>query len=196
MNISKLLKVVEENSWLLGYIGPPHLRSNIRQYPLERCLLKMIDWAEDRLDFVAFRPFESLDLAAGPIECKSYGSAPHNWGKPKGQWSGANKEHRFQRVCYTVCLHIEGEEKPRARSREIMFSYPEHDDGQAGPPTIRDTIKELVEWSKEYWTKQVDRKLVFDMVVKIVEEGWSVGGVDRQIIEIYRFPENFDPTQV
>lgn len=194
--MSKLLKMVKLHPWLLELIGTPNIRCNRKNYPMNECLKKLVEWAEKRLNYVAFRPFESLDLDAGAVTCQSYGSAPHNWGMPRGKWAGLDNEYRFRRVDYVLYFHIKGEEKPRHRYMGIILSYPEHHDGYAGPATIRAAIRDLLNWSKEYWAKQEDRELVFNMVIKTLDEGWSMQGVDRQTIEIYNFPEDFDPTQV
>lgn len=125
----------------------------------------MRDIVERQLEYIAVRPWESLNLD----------EAGHSQRCPGGEES----------VTYTVYAHIEGKDGACTRARA---SYRRDDS------TIRELINELATWHTEYWAKQDDRPLVFDAVTRksaCIHYDERDSSLDRKALSFFLFPEGF-----
>lgn len=125
----------------------------------------MKDIVEQQLEYIAVRPWDSLNLE----QKGGYRLIPG------GEAS----------VTYTVYAHIEGSDLPCARARS---SYGQDD------KTVRQLIDEFIDWHKSYWAKQDDRPIVFDAVVrrsKLVHYGKVHPSADKKALSFYLFPLDF-----
>ena len=122
---------------------------------------------EQELEYVAVRPWESLELAkTGSYEVHE----------------GRNESS----VRYTVYFHIEGHETSCVRARA---SY------SPDQMSVSQIIAHLKEWHLEYWAKQPHRPLVFDAVVRRnarVYYDTFVPTKDTKNLEFFLFPEGFN----
>jgi len=151
-------KTFSANHLFLG----PCLDQHLRIFSGKRT---MKDVVEQQLEYVAVRPWESLEL----------GQKGNYRLFPGGEAS----------VSYTVYAHIESIDMRCARARA---SY--RQDGS----TVEQLINELKEWHGTYWAKQDDCPIVFDTVVrssKLFHYENVDPSEDKKTLSFFLFPKGF-----
>lgn len=124
------------------------------------------DSVQRHLEYVAVRPWRSLDLEQTGYYCK------------KGEAEASVK--------FTVYAHIAGEEAPCSRAQTTF---------RPSNPTVKGLISDMKEWHQEYWAKMDCRPLVFDAVTRVsslVHFNRSEFLVDKTMLSFYLFPEGFN----
>jgi len=86
---------------------------------------------------------------------------------------------------YVVYYHIENNEDVGGRARYLT-------DPDNRRLTVGEALEGAVEWHGLYWALQEDRPLVFDVVVRIHNNG-VINGYRREAFEFFIAPEGFMP---
>lgn len=185
-NFERLLKRNPDvDTFIRLHIGPPILSATHPHSAVEE---QRIKWFEEKVKFVAFRNFNSLNLNR-KSETETESAVPDTLAKTK-------LVMRWTEVRFFIHFHIVGADKPCERMIHV-------DNMEVGDSkTIAETIQGRIEWHKEYWAKQ-GKDLKFDYVVqrtKVWENDkkppltytpWNPTFVSESL-ELYRFPSNFD----
>jgi hypothetical protein len=166
------------DSFIRHHIGPPVMHSWDQSEENEH---KRREYIESKVAYIAFRVFEELSLSSRDSVSRTINHPNQADYKVHGILV---ETHVFYKIYY----HVGGHEKPFARMAWVGV-------GNAsifGERAIRECIRSIVRWHEEYWTKQEDRPLIFDMIIKTTKV-WDdyVEGVVQEWHEFYRFPQNF-----
>ncbi|MFC1598462.1 hypothetical protein ACFL2U_00400 [Patescibacteria group bacterium] len=140
MKWNKFEAILDENPWLRGFVGSSKVISALNNYPADKAKAMLKEWVRTRINFVAFRPFESLNILETNMR---------NGNGPDYTW-----------VHYKILLHIEGEAFAY-RARSVAWDVEEDED----ETSIRKVIEHLITWHQLYWAKQ-GKGLIFDAVIK------------------------------
>lgn len=127
-------------------------------------LLDTKEFVRKKVSFIAFRPFDSLDLCS-----KSTLMTPVNWN------SHSNVVH------YHLSFHIEGEE---------YGTNFRHVNGSVGDGSIQAQIDDATKWLEN--EKEFDgRQLVWERVVRTTMRVGTITGLTEMSLEIYLFPRQY-----
>ncbi len=169
MKWNKFVGIFTTYPWLQMHLGSPWLVSLPLNVPAEEARRQLKEYVRTQLDYIAFRPFDQLDLTAsngGDHERITHPKYPNN------------VFIRGEGIDYMIRLHIDGPDRPFERARHI-------------DTTIADAITDLVEWHGEYWGPR-KCPLRLGAIVKRVSRGNDVTQFRRQHLEVYLFPSDFD----
>ena len=169
MKWQKYVEVTEANPWIQWHIGPPMLQSLSLNVPTEKACRQFREYIRTKVDYVAFRPFETLNFEW--TNCEEF----HQVHNPKYQnvkfWEDTDRH-------ILIRFHIEGPDLPFARIRYV--------DSHVGREMVN-----IAKWHSEYWAKQGCR-LVMGAVVVVETDSNSMTLFSRQRIQIYPFPSDWD----
>lgn len=128
------------------------------------------EFVRTKVNYIAFRPFEKLDLSAK----NSSTSTPL-----QGSYDIVRKVC-YQEVVYEIRFHIEGGGEG-TRLRYV---------GNDGDGSVQACIEHIVEWFEGCQTFR-GKRIVWERVVKKTVCGsWHVG-LSKMSLEIYEFPVNY-----
>ena len=166
MNWEKYAKMVSRDPMidycLSEHVGPPMLHHG-GSHPD----FTLREWVEQKLKYVAVRPWSSLDMnLTDSTTCRS--SSRH-----------------------VIHLHIANSgDRRAARARYV-------DNQDEPTRSIAQAMSSLAEWHSEYWAKQQDRPLVIDAVLRRSVLWQPVSPYTDQVlaetINIWLPPEGFQP---
>jgi len=172
MKWNKFVGIFTDYPWLQMHLGSPGLVSLPLNVPAEEARRQLKEFVRTQLDYIAFRPFDQLDLSARNGD--NYERVPHPKYRNVAFYRGESTD-------YTIRLHIEGPDRPFERARYV-------------DATIQDAVGGLVRWHGEYWALR-NCPLRLGAVVKCVSRGNDVTQFRRQHLEVYLFPSDFDLNQ-
>jgi hypothetical protein len=139
MKWDKYSRVLAENPWLRAFVGNANVISAPHNYPEHKALAILKEWVRIRLNYVAFRPFESLDTAS------------QNLSRGEG--------HSYEWVSYQVLFHLEG-----CSFAHLARSVAWKPDAREDETSVSKVLDHVVRWHQQYWA--AERKLIFDAVIK------------------------------
>ena len=173
MRWKKFHSILEQNPRLIHHIGNPGLACayylNSSSKKAEKVLKK---WVQKHLDFIAFRPFEELDLRSENSINTEYIQVPDPERPVAFLWA---------RTTYTVFFHIEGENEAPFRSRSVLFR---HDDAfNTKEFSVREVILRIIAQYYLQWAKE-GKEVHWDAVLKDTRHG-DEEGTTHQKIEIF-----------
>jgi hypothetical protein len=129
------------------------------------------EFVKKRIGFIAFRPFEALDLSAKYVSSST----------PLKTNFIYVKMECYQAIEYQISFHVEGEDEG-TRLRHVATDK--------GDGSIQAHIDDLTAWfegCEEFRGKQ----LVWERVVKRTVSGSGHTGVSNMNLEIYPFPRHY-----
>lgn len=129
------------------------------------------EFVRQKVGFIAFRPFEKLDLTTKP----SWSDMPL-----KSEYAFV-KMASYQAVEYSLIFHVEGE-KPGSRLRDI------HND--VGDGSIQAHIDHIMEWFNGCEVFN-GKQLIWERVIRRTRSGSSHVGLTEVNLEIFLFPPNY-----
>ncbi len=131
------------------------------------------EFVRKKVGFIAFRPFEKLDLSATQV----YESSPL-----KSKYIYAKMEC-YKGVEYQIVFHIEGEAEG-SRLHHVTFN-------EIGD-NIQAHINEVIRWFKGCDVFS-GKQIIWERVVKRTVKGSSYAGLTEMNLEIYQFPQGYHP---
>jgi hypothetical protein len=129
------------------------------------------DFVRKKVGFIAFRPFEKLDLS----ETYSSNSTPLDT-----KYAHVKMAY-YTTVEYQISFHIEGENEG-TRTRHV--------DPGIGDGSIQAHIDDIMRWFDGCEVFQ-DKRLMWERVIKRTVSGSSYAGLTSMNLEIYQFPRYY-----
>jgi hypothetical protein len=129
-----------------------------------------------KVGYIAFRPFEKLDLSAKYAEKSSPLPTKYQYVRMSS----------YEVTQYEISFHIEGE-ADGTRYRHV--------DGDRGDGSIQAHIDQLMEWFQN--CEAFDGKqLIWERIIKRTVKGSSYAGITEMNLEIYLFPRAYRFRQI
>lgn len=186
MRWSKYRRLIRRNPnealWIRLHIGYPALAAAPLNYCPRAAEAMLKRHIQTKVDFIAFRDFNTLDLSSGNLN-KKFTTATISAGKSTVQ---------ALHVTYHVRFHIVDADQPGDRMAYIDNADYDGEDGKC--TSINEVIKSRIAWHREYWAPQ-GKALRFDAVVRrttawvqINTHQWKC---TNESLEIFRFPESY-----
>ncbi len=148
------------------------------QYPflnIDLCWRGMLpsvkEFVRKKVGYIAFRPFEKLDLSAKYSPSST---------EIKSMFVHVRTEY-YTAIEYQISFHIEGE-SASTRSRYV--------DPGIGDGSIQAHIDDLIKWFEGCEVFQ-GKQIIWERVIKRTVSGSSYAGLTKMDIEIYLFPRNY-----
>ncbi len=141
------------------------------------CVLpKIKKFVRTKVDYIAFRPFDELELNAKPVST----------GTPlQSDYVHVKMVEYYKTVDYHLIFHIEGEEQG-ARLRYVT--------DQIGDGSIQAHIDDVTKWFEGCELFR-GKKLIWERVIKQATSGSTLMGMSNMSLEIYEFPPTLNPAQ-
>lgn len=180
MKWNKFKKIREDHPWIVSWVGSSQIVSVKRSNQPLRAEQMLNEWVAKRVDYISFRPFGAVSLSSeGYMFTKEIRDNEHH----------LLIHSTWDELRYYVLYHIDGEDKPFARSEGLHLSM-DRDLKDGDSIMIHQGIGEVMRWHEEHWAKK-GNALIFDAVLKVSTSGDSEHGVISQDFEIFPFPEGY-----